>query len=65
MTGECECGKIRYYTRKEARQQARKILGSGRPGHLRAYRCDSGSFWHLTSESTAKVTRYRAYRRAS
>ncbi len=45
----CGCGKVRYYSRKEARKAARRLLGSA-PGHthgrLSAYKCDWG-FWHL------------------
>jgi len=59
---ECACGKIRFLTRKHARQEARRFRRTR--GKLRAYRCDGG-FWHLTSESTAKTTSYRAYRAAS
>lgn len=58
---ECECGKIRYFTRKEARHSARTIQGSHK-SKLRAYQCDSG-FWHLTSQSGRKVTMWRAWER--
>ena len=58
MSGKCECGKVRYFTRKEAKLWARKFLGTHK-GKLRAYRC--GCFWHLTSEPTSKVTFWRAY----
>lgn len=57
---ECECGKVRYLTRKEARRRARTILGS-RAGKLRAYQCDGG-FWHLTSEPAWRTTFYRNLR---
>ena len=58
---ECECGKVRYLTRKEARRSARTFLGS-HTGRLRAYQCDGG-FWHLTSQATKRVTAWRAHDR--
>lgn len=42
-TASCPmCGKVRYLSRKQARDAARRLRGSG---HLNAYRC--GEFWHL------------------
>lgn len=54
----CDCGKIRYYTRRQAKRVARQIPGTRR---LRAYAC--GGFWHLTSESTGRTTMWRAWER--
>ena len=56
----CECGKIRYLSRKNARQDARRFQGIP-AGKLRAYQC-GGGFWHLTSEPTWKTTFYRDLR---
>jgi hypothetical protein len=61
MADTCECGKVRYLTRKHARRAGRTFTGKRR-GKLRAYRCDGG-FWHLTSESTARTTAYRTHGR--
>ena len=58
---ECECGKVRYLTRKHAKRTARTLLGS-RKGTLRAYQCDGG-FWHLTSQSAGRATVWRAWER--
>jgi hypothetical protein len=55
----CECGKVRYLSRKHARRAGRTFTGKRR-GKLRAYRCDGG-FWHLTSQSTARTTANRDY----
>jgi hypothetical protein len=57
---ECNCGKIRYYSRDDAKRAAKAMKGKGRyPGHpLRPYRCPGG-FWHLTSNPTSTVTWYR------
>lgn len=56
---ECDCGKIRYLARKDARREARRYRHLR--GKLRAYRCDGG-FWHLTSQSTFRTTAYRSRR---
>jgi hypothetical protein len=56
----CACGKVRYPTRRHARRAARMV--SGRTGRMRAYRCDGG-FWHLTSQTGARLTSWRAYDR--
>ena len=53
----CDCGKVRYFTRKEARHEARMFM---RGRKLRAYRCDGG-FWHLTSQSAKRAAIWRAY----
>lgn len=58
----CECGKVRYLTRKEARHHARTFRGSHDYGKLRAYQCDGG-FWHLTSQSARRTTIWRAWER--
>lgn len=52
-----DCGKNRYVTRKVAllirkRDPSRKY---------RAYRC--GDYWHVTSQPTAKVTKFRKWQR--
>ena len=54
----CDCGKVRYFTRKEARREARVIRGT--KGKLRAYEC-GGGFWHLTSQSAGRAAIWRAY----
>jgi hypothetical protein len=59
MADSCECGKVRYLTRSQAKRNARAFHGKRR-GKLRAYRCDGG-FWHLTSQSTARTTFYRRW----
>lgn len=46
------CGKRCYATRADAKRAGRQI-----GGHARAYRC--GDWWHLTSQDTETVTRYR------
>ncbi len=51
----CECGKVRYLTRGEARKRARSFQGK-RLGKVRAYCCEGG-FWHLTS-ATANGTAF-------
>jgi hypothetical protein len=45
FTGQCPvCGKVRYLSRREAREAAARA----HPGQrMRAYRC--GGYWHLTS----------------
>lgn len=49
-------GKVRYVSRKAARQAARKFRGLNGTKQ-RAYRC--GDFWHLTSQDTATWTYFR------
>jgi hypothetical protein len=39
-----DCGKVRYLTRRHAKQIARRI-SARRSGRLNAYRC--GEFWHI------------------
>lgn len=39
--GRCQCGKIRYLSRKDARQVARSLSRAG----LNAYEC--AGYWHL------------------
>jgi len=54
----CWCGKIRYQTRRKAKRAGRELRGKGYGGGVwRAYRC--GEFWHLTTQDTATITRYR------
>lgn len=55
----CECGKVRYLNRREAKQRAR-ALGS-RTGKVRTYHCDGG-FWHLTSVTAEATTFFRTQR---
>ena len=57
LGGRCPppCGKVRYYTRHQARAEARKARGH--TGRLSAYRC--GDFWHLTSQTAARKTHFR------
>ena len=52
-------GKIRYYTRKQAKAEAARIRGKGHGGQgkLRVYQC--GEFWHLTSQAAETVAFYR------
>lgn len=38
----CQCGKVRYLTKREAKNAARRIHPSER---MHAYRCDD--YWHL------------------
>ena len=54
----CECGKVRYLTRKHARREACRFHRTH--GKLRAYQCDGG-FWHLTSRVAERVTAWRNY----
>ena len=58
-----EDGKIRYYTRQQAKAEIARIRGKGRGlgVKLRAYRC--GDFWHVTSQSSETVAAYRDYDR--
>jgi hypothetical protein len=51
------CGKRAWPSRKAAKQAARVLY----PGAvMRAYLCRSdGVSWHLTSQATATITRYR------
>lgn len=40
------CGKLRFTTRRAAKQGIRQMRSHGRSdGHLNAYRC--GDFWHI------------------
>ena len=58
----CACGKIRYLDKAPAKAAARQIRGRGKGGgRMRAYQCPGG-FWHLTSQSTARTTRFRQRR---
>lgn len=57
MTSACECGKVRYLTRREARHEARSGFRSARLGKVRVYRC--GGFWHLTSVSAGDTAFFR------
>lgn len=51
--GTCQCGKVRYITRKAARAAARKLSR-----RCRAYRC--GDYWHLASyQPQSRVMWYR------
>jgi ssDNA-binding Zn-finger/Zn-ribbon topoisomerase 1 len=53
-----ECGKIRYQSRKDARQAQRtRAAIHGPTGKMRAYKC--GNFWHLTSRPADWITGYR------
>lgn len=54
----CACGKVRYLGKASAKAAARQIRGRGKGGRMRAYQC-GGGFWHLTSQSTARTTRFR------
>lgn len=52
------CGKVRFVTRKQAKQAARKLHSE--PRHMRIYACLLGSgFVHLTTQNAATVTWYR------
>ena len=44
------CAKVRYPTRRRARQFARQARTGTR---LTAYRCTTCGFWHLTSQDAA------------
>lgn len=56
-------GKIRYYTRRQAKAEIARICGKGHGlgVKLRAYRC--GEFFHITSQGAAAVASYRDYDR--
>lgn len=58
MTAPCQCGKIRFLSRRHARQAARGFRNHGTP-MMRAYRCPGG-FWHLTSQGAAETAWWRA-----
>jgi len=51
-----DCGKRRYRSRRDAKQEARQMLARGIVV-TRAYRC--GDYWHLTSQDTGTTTRQR------
>lgn len=53
--GTCPCGKLRYPSRRAAKDAARRMRGQGVAGpHLNPYRC--GDFWHLGNLPRAVVT---------
>ncbi len=52
-----DCGKLRYLSRKNAKIAAAHNRGKGKGAVWRAYKC--GDFWHLTTESTSRITYFR------
>lgn len=54
-----DCAKVRYDTRRHAKQVARKL----QYGPLTAYQCRDCGFWHLTSQSTKRKTFFRSIER--
>ena len=59
--GVCSvCGKQMYLSKKDAKADARRLY----PGDLmRVYQC--GEMWHITSQSTRQMTRWRAWNAGS
>lgn len=56
--GNCPvCGKHMFATRADARAEARRLEGEAGHSGLRAYKCNG--YFHLTSESTERITAFR------
>jgi hypothetical protein len=50
------CGKLRYYTRRDARQAAQHLAANGY-GRMYPYKCNG--FFHLTSANAKRRAWYR------
>jgi len=61
--GRCpDCGKVRYASRREARQAAQGLRWhGGNRKRARTYRC--GNYWHLTTQDAEKAAWYREHMR--
>lgn len=55
------CVKKRYFSRRNAKRFARQLRHTS--PNLKPYRCTDCGFWHLTSQTTARKTFFRALER--